>query len=95
MQFAIYCVDKPNALDLRMATRAAHLAYLEAKPIDIVIAGPLLDDSGNTMKGSLFIVEADDAAQVRRFSEADPYCIAGLFERVEIHGFRKVFPQSQ
>ena len=27
MQFAIYCVDKPNALELRMATRAAHLAY--------------------------------------------------------------------
>ena len=94
MQFAIYCVDKPNALELRMATRAAHLAYLESKPIQIVIAGPLLDDSSD-MRGSLFIVEADDIAQVRRFSEADPYRKAGLFERVEVHGFRKVFPQSQ
>ncbi len=92
MQFAIYCVDKPNAIELRMATRAAHLAYLEAKPIRIVIAGPLLDESGG-MRGSMFIVEADDLAQVRRFSEADPYRKAGLFERVDIHGFRKVFPQ--
>jgi uncharacterized protein len=95
MQFAIYCVDKPNALDLRMATRAAHLAYLESKPIQIVIAGPLLDADGKSMRGSLFIVEADDITQVRRFSEADPYRRAGLFERVDVHGFRKVFPQSQ
>jgi uncharacterized protein len=94
MQFAIYCVDKPNALELRMATRAAHLAYLEGKPIQIVIAGPLLGDN-NDMRGSLFIVEADDIAQVRRFSEADPYRKAGLFERVDIHGFRKVFPQAK
>ena len=45
MQFAIYCLDKPDALDLRMATRNAHLAYMDTKPIDIVFAGPLLDDA--------------------------------------------------
>jgi len=92
MQFVIYCVDKPNSLELRMATRAAHLAYIDTKPIDIVIAGPLLGDDGG-MRGSLFIVEADDIAEVQRFSGADPYRKAGLFDRVEIHGFRKVFPK--
>ena len=92
MQFVIYCVDKPNALELRMATRAAHLAYLETKPIEVVIAGPLLDASGG-MKGSMFVVEANDLAQVQRFSAADPYRKAGLFERVDIDGFRKVFPK--
>ena len=92
MQFAVYCVDKPSALDLRMATRAAHLAYIESKPIQIIMAGPLLGEDGNGMRGSLFIVEADDVAQVRRFSDADPYRRAGLFERVEIHGFRRVAP---
>ena len=92
MQFAIYCLDKPDSLDLRMATRNAHLAYMDTKPIDIVLAGPLLDDAGG-MRGSLFIVEADDLAAVRRFSEADPYRKAGLFESVTFHGFRKVLPQ--
>jgi len=92
MQFVIYCVDKPNSLELRMATRAAHLAYIGTKPIDIVIAGPLLGDDGG-MRGSLFIVEANDIAEVQRFSGADPYRKAGLFDRVEIHGFRKVFPK--
>ena len=92
MQFVVYCLDKPNSLDLRMATRTAHLAYLETNPIEIVIAGPLLDANGG-MKGSMFIVEANDLAEVQRFSAADPYRKAGLFQRVEIDGFRKVFPK--
>jgi uncharacterized protein YciI len=92
MQFVIYCIDKPNSLDLRMATRAAHLAYIDTKPIDIVVAGPLLDANGG-MKGSMFVVEANDFTEVQRFSAADPYRKAGLFERVDIDGFRKVFPK--
>jgi len=92
MQFALYCIDKPNATELRMATRAAHLDYIDATTIRIVLAGPLLGEDG-AMRGSLFIVEADDLAAVQRFSKGDPYCRAGLFERVEIHGFRTVFPR--
>ncbi len=30
MLFALICTDKPNSLDLRMANRPAHLAYLES-----------------------------------------------------------------
>lgn len=92
MQFVIYCNDKPAALDLRMATRAAHLHYIENAPVKIVLAGPLLDDAGG-MRGSLFVVEADTLDAAQRFSAADPYRKAGLFERVEIHGFRTVFPR--
>ena len=92
MQFVIYCVDKPGAIDLRMATRPAHLAYIDTKPVDIILAGPLLDDAGG-MRGSLFVVDADDIGQAQRFSESDPYRKAGLFERVELHGFRKVLPK--
>ena len=92
MQFAIYCIDKPNATDLRLATRAAHLDYIDATTTRIVLAGPLLAEDG-TMQGSLFVIEADDLAAAQRFSKADPYCRAGLFARVEIRGFRTVFPR--
>jgi uncharacterized protein len=92
MQFAIYCIDKPNAAQLRTATRAAHLEYIDATTIEVTLAGPLLGADG-AMQGSLFIVEANDRAEAERFSEADPYRKAGLFERVEIRGFRKVFPR--
>jgi hypothetical protein len=84
--FILACFDKPNSLDLRMATREAHLAYArEAKMIKV--AGPMLDE-GEAMAGSLFILEADDRAQVEAFNAADPYQQAGLFGQVEIRGFR-------
>jgi uncharacterized protein len=45
------------------------------------------------MRGSLFIVEADSIDAAQHFSAADPYRQAGLFERVEVHGFRTVVPR--
>jgi len=92
MQFVMYCTDKPGSLELRMATRAAHLEYIETASVKIVLAGPLLDPAGG-MRGSLFVVDADSIEAAQRFSAADPYRKAGLFERVEIHGFRTVFPR--
>ena len=85
--FMLACFDKPNSLDLRMATREAHLAYARDKATMIKVAGPMLDD-GEAMAGSLFILEAEDRAQVEAFNAADPYQQAGLFGQVEIRGFR-------
>jgi len=85
--FVLMCVDKPGALDLRMATRAAHLAYVGAHLSMVKLAGPLLDDAGD-MAGSMFIIEAPDKAAVEAFSAADPYRIAGLFERVEVRSWK-------
>lgn len=83
--FALYCVDKPNSLELRMATREAHLAYL--KDFDVKVAGPMLDEAG-AMAGSILIVEAPDLAAAQAFGENDPYAQAGLFESVRVTGFR-------
>jgi hypothetical protein len=81
------CFDKPNALDLRMATREAHLAYVRENLAMVKLAGPMLDaDDG--MAGSLFIIEAADRAAVEAFNAADPYQKAGVFGQVEIRGFR-------
>jgi uncharacterized protein YciI len=85
--FMLACFDKPNSMDLRMATRAAHLAYAGERSDLIKVAGPMLDDDGG-MAGSLFILEAPDRAAVEAFNAADPYQQAGLFGQVEIRGFR-------
>jgi len=85
--FALHCVDKPNALELRTATRPQHVAYLQAAGEAIRLAGPYLDDKGD-MCGSLLIIEAPDLAAAQAFSAADPYAKAGLFERVEVRPFR-------
>jgi hypothetical protein len=86
--FVLHCLDRADAHAIRANTREAHLAYAREHAGMIRLAGPLLDDDGETMVGSVFVVEADDAAAVQRFHRDDPYTRAGLFERVDIHPFR-------
>ncbi len=87
-RFVMMCVDKPESLALRMATREDHLAYVRANGEGLRAAGPMLDDEGR-MCGSLFLIEAEDAAAVRALNAADPYARAGLFERVDVFAWRQ------
>jgi len=88
MEYALYCMDRADGAAIRRANREAHLAYAREHATMIRVAGPLFDDAGETMVGSLFILEADDLETARRFNRDDPYTRAGLFERVEIRPFR-------
>ena len=81
--FVLTCVDHPGALERRMSVRESHLAYVREHIAMVRLAGPLLDDAGD-MAGSMFVIEAADRAAVEAFSAADPYRVAGVFERVEI-----------
>lgn len=85
--FAIYCVDKPNSLELRMATREAHLAYVGGFRDQLRLGGPMLGEDGG-MAGSIIFLEMDTLAQAQAFAAGDPYNQAGLFERVDITAFR-------
>jgi uncharacterized protein YciI len=92
MMFAIYCLDKPNSLDLRLKTREAHLAYARNQGDSIRLGGPLLTDDGEAMVGSLIVVDMPDKAAVEAFVRDDPYYQAGLFEAVLIRPFKQVLP---
>ena len=87
MIYVLMCFDKKNALSERMAVREAHLAYIGEHIERVKLAGPLLDEAGE-MAGSLILYEADSLAEVRAFSDADPYKTAGVFERVEISAMK-------
>jgi hypothetical protein len=88
------CEDRPDSLDLRLATRTAHLAYIETIRAQVRLAGPMLSDDGNTMLGSVFIIETDDLDAARALNANDPYTLAGLFEKVTIRPFRQVVPAA-
>lgn len=92
MLFAIACVDKPDSLDLRMATRADHLDYIKGFSDNIVMVGPTLSDDGETMTGSLLIMDFPDKAAAEAYAAGDPYNKAGLFESVSIKRWKKVLP---
>lgn len=88
MHFIIFCTDKENSEDLRMATREAHLGYLQNSDITLSFAGPYLSADGEHMIGSLLVVEADDLAAASAFAAGDPYGKAGLFADVRVHPWR-------
>ncbi len=90
MLFAIFCTDRPGALETRMSHRPAHLAWLESRVAELVSAGAVLDPEGKPC-GSLLLVEAADRAAAEAFAAADPYAQAGLFESTLVRPHRLVF----
>jgi uncharacterized protein YciI len=90
--FVLDCRDKPNSLDVRMAAREAHLAYVRPRLDVLKLGGPFLDEKGD-MAGSLMIIDVADLAAAQAFSANDPYTKAGLWDRVEITPFRVTLGQ--
>lgn len=99
MLYAIIGEDTPGSLDQRAAARPAHLARIESLVADgrLVLAGPFpaidAPDPGPAgMTGSLIVAEFDSLEDARAWIDADPYVTEGVFARVEVRPFRKVFP---
>jgi len=88
MLYALICTDKPNSTPLRLEVRPRHLAYIDQHKAAIPIAGPFMSEDGQTMAGSLIVIEAGDLAAAKAFSAADPYTQAGLFSNVDIRPWR-------
>ncbi|MEZ5684401.1 MAG: YciI family protein [Paracoccaceae bacterium] len=87
MLYAVICKDKPDHLQARLETRAAHLAYIEETGI-VAMAGPFLEDGA--MCGSLVILDTDSLDAAKAWAAGDPYAHAGLFESVRVQEWKKV-----
>lgn len=91
MLFVIIGHDSRQAKEQRPIHRPAHLAHLEplSQAGRVILAGPLTDGAG-----SLIVVEAESLGAVWELVGRDPYVVHGIFERVEVHPFVRVFPHS-
>ena len=84
MIYALICTDKPDSLAIRKANRPEHLAYLESLGDTLVLAGTFTEPDGETMNGSLVVIEASSLEAARKIAAGDPFAKAGLFANVEI-----------
>jgi uncharacterized protein YciI len=84
MLYAVICTDKPGSLALRQANGPEHLDYLQSLGDALVLAGPFLEPTDETMNGSLIVVEAVSLEAAHRIAAGDPFAKAGLFASVEI-----------
>ena len=89
MLYIIYQVDRPDGLDIRERTRAAHLAYLERHKDILVLGGALLADDGVGRLGSVLVINVPSRAAADAFSADEPFRKAGLFRSVSITRMRR------
>jgi uncharacterized protein YciI len=57
--------------------------------IDVITAGTLVADDGETPIGSLFVVDAEERTILDAFTRSEPYYVNGVWQTVEIHAYRK------
>ena len=99
MLYAIIAQDVENSLEKRLATRPAHLERLNAL-LDqgrLILAGPHpaidSEDPGDAgFSGSLVVAEFDDLEAAQSWANDDPYIHAGVYDKVTVKPFKKVFP---
>lgn len=94
MIFAFHLIDRKDAGDLRQRVRPEHKAYLAAVADRIAFAGPLTEDDGETMLGSLLAIDFEDSAAAAQWVADEPFTKAGLYETVTVLPFLNLWPQK-
>ncbi|MGZ8136246.1 MAG: YciI family protein [Methylococcaceae bacterium] len=100
MLYAIISEDVADSLDKRISVRPSHLNRLQElqNAGRLIVAGPhpAIDtenpgDAGFT--GSLIVAEFDNLQAAQQWADADPYIDAGVYAKITVKPFKKVFPQ--
>lgn len=98
MLYVIYAEDIADSLEKRLAVRPAHLARLQLLQDEgrLLTAGPMpavdSNDPGPAgFTGSTVIAEFESLEAAQAWAEADPYVAAGVYAKVSVRPFRKVF----
>lgn len=84
MEYFFYCRDRPGAGDLRWDLAEAHWSFMDRYAGAMIARGPTLADDGESVTGSLHLVDLPDAEAAQEFAYEEPYCQAGVFEQVLI-----------
>lgn len=99
MLYAIIAQDVDNSLQDRLAARPKHLERLTTLQEHgrLILAGPHpavdSEDPGEAgFSGSLVVAEFESLEEAKAWADADPYVAAGVYAKVTIKPFKKVFP---
>jgi hypothetical protein len=84
MLYAVICTDKPDSLAIRKANRPDHVEFLQSLGDRLVLAGPFTEPDGQTMNGSLIVIEAASLQAAKDIAAGDPFAKVGLFASVEV-----------
>ncbi|MGK9171906.1 YciI family protein [Yokenella regensburgei] len=98
MLYVIFAEDTADSLEKRLSVRPAHLARLQLLRDEgrLLTAGPMPavdsnDPGAAGFTGSTVIAEFDSLEEAKAWAQADPYVAAGVYHRVTVKPFKKVF----
>jgi len=98
--YAIISEDVADSLEKRLSVRPAHIKRLQELQDEgrLVLAGPHPSiDSDNPgaagFTGSLVVAEFNSLTDAQQWADVDPYIDAGVYAKVTVKPFKKVFPQ--
>ena len=98
--YAIISEDVADSLEKRMSARPAHIKRLQALQDEgrLVLAGPHpaidSDNPGDAgFIGSLVVAEFDNLQAAQLWADSDPYNDSGVYAKMTVKPFKKVFPQ--
>jgi len=94
MLFVVLFEDGPDGVDLRRRHLPDHLAYLERNALKVRAAGPVSASDGQGT-GGLWLVEAQNIAEVEALITADPLWPTGLRKSVRILLWTQVFADGR
>ena len=92
MLFVIHALDRSGGISTRAKFYRAHRIHLdqaESHAVNVVTAGTLVADDGETPVGSLFVVEAASRSAVDAFTRSDPYHVNHVWETVQVHAYNR------
>ncbi len=99
MFYAIIGEDASGSLPKRQVTRPAHLARLTLlqQAGRLILAGPFPaidspDPGPAGFSGSLIVADFPSLEAAQGWADSDPYVIGGVYSKVTVKPFKKVFP---
>ncbi|EHP41102.1 hypothetical protein OR16_21908 [Cupriavidus basilensis OR16] len=93
MSYIIRCYFRPGSAQTRLKIRPAHIRYVISRLPEIVCAGALCGEDQQP-QGLFLAINCAERAQAGEFIADEPYCRAGLFERIEVDRFNQFVPHA-
>ncbi|MFE5940927.1 YciI family protein [Streptomyces sp. NPDC056480] len=94
MEFLCYHRDRTGSLSLRHALNEVHLAYMDRYAEKMIARGPTFGEDGETLTGSVHILDLPDADAARAFAFDEPNYQAGAYRDVMLRRWRNVLGRT-
>ncbi|MFF2451645.1 YciI family protein [Isoptericola sp. NPDC058082] len=94
MEFFVYHRDRAGSIALREALNDEHLAYMDRFADGMIARGPTTTDGGETLTGSVHVLDLPGPEAARAFAFDEPNYQAGAYRDVLLRRWRNTLGRT-